>query len=329
MSKLSNYLVDQILLEESKIKKTVVVYVGRFQPVHKGHFKTFQHLQKKFGKKDVYIGTSNKTEKGRSPFNFKEKVKIMTTMFGIPKSKIVQVKNPYNPQEVLKRFNNETTAFVTVVGKKDASRLTHKYFQKYDGKPTEGYEDRGYLYVAPMQGGAISGTEVRQGLSMGSDDQKEKFFKDRAYGKFNKTIFQMVTDKLNEGLFVPKEAIEEYMMEISTGGTSGADVDDGPNFFIPNYKTFRKVAADRAAKLGYTVVNMIGDEKFEDYYEHPQYPDGPQTAVSYFPAGVIGTMTPNNQVDIYSSGAYSNWYKHVTRTAVSYTHLTLPTTPYV
>ena len=106
----------------------------------------------------------------------------MTTMFGIPKSKIVQVKNPYNPQEVLKRFNKETTAFVTVVGKKDASRLTHKYFQKYDGKPTEGYEDRGYLYVAPMQGGAISGTEVRQGLSMGSDDQKEKFFKDRAYG---------------------------------------------------------------------------------------------------------------------------------------------------
>jgi len=26
-------------------------------------------------------------------------------------------------------------------------------------------------------------------------------------------------------------------------------------------------------------------------------------------------MTPNNQVDIYSSGAYSNWYKHVTRKA--------------
>ena len=315
MSELSNFLAEQILMDESKIKKTVVVYVGRFQPMHKGHFKTFQHLQKKFGKKDVYIGTSNKTEKGRSPFNFKEKVKIMTTMFGIPKSKIVQVKNPYNPQEVLKRFNKDTTAFVTVVGQKDASRLSHKYFQKYDGKPSEGYEDRGYLYVAPMQGGAISGTEVRQGLSMGSDDQKEKFFKDRAYGKFNKTIFKMVSDKLSEGLLVPKETIEEYMMEISTGGLGGLDVDDGPNFFIPNYKTFRKVAADRAAKLGYTIVNMIGDEKFEDYYEHPEYPDGPQTAVSYFPAGVIGTMTPNNQIDIYSSGAYSNWYKHVTRKA--------------
>jgi len=315
MSKLSNHLVEQILLEESKIKKVVVVYVGRFQPMHQGHYKTFAHLQKKFGKGNVYVGTSNKTEKGRSPFNFREKKKIMTTMFSIPSNRVVQVKNPYVPTEVLKRFNKKTTAFVTVVGQKDASRLDGKFFRKWDGNPTEGYEDVGYLYIAPMQGGAISGTEVRQGLSMGSDDQKEKFFKDRAYGKFNKSIFKLVTDKLNESLFVPKETIEEYMMEISTGGLGGLDVDDGPNFFIPNYKTFRKVAADRATKLGYTIVNMIGDEKFEDYYEHPQYPDGPQTTVSYFPAGVIGTMTPNNQVDIYSSGAYSNWYKHVTRNA--------------
>ena len=60
---------------------------------------------------------------------------------------------------------------------------------------------------------------------------------------------------------------------------------------------------------------MIGDEKFEDYYEHPEYPKGPQLSVSYFPAGVIGTKTPNNQVDIYSSNAYSQWFTHVTRKA--------------
>ena len=86
-------------------------------PLHKGHFKTFQHLQKKFGKGCVhrYI---QQNRKRTFTFNFKEKVKIMTTMFGIPKSKIVQVKNPYNPQEVLKRFNKETTAFVTVVGRR-------------------------------------------------------------------------------------------------------------------------------------------------------------------------------------------------------------------
>ena len=53
MSKLSNFLVEQILLEQSKIKKIVVVYVGRFQPMHQGHYKTFAHLQKKFGKNNI------------------------------------------------------------------------------------------------------------------------------------------------------------------------------------------------------------------------------------------------------------------------------------
>ena len=39
MNELSKYLVDQILLEDKNpIKKTVVIYVGRFQPMHKGHY---------------------------------------------------------------------------------------------------------------------------------------------------------------------------------------------------------------------------------------------------------------------------------------------------
>ena len=45
MSELSKYLVEQILLEDDNpIKKTVVIYVGRFQPMHKGHAGTYQHL---------------------------------------------------------------------------------------------------------------------------------------------------------------------------------------------------------------------------------------------------------------------------------------------
>ena len=125
----------------------------------------------------------------------------MTTMFGIPKSKIHKVRDPYKPTEILKKFDEKTTAFVTVVGEKDKSRLrpdSGKYFQTYKGDPSEGYRDRGYVYAAPMSGGSVSGTEVRNGLSNGSDDQKKDFFKKRAYGKFNSGIFKMITDKLNE-----------------------------------------------------------------------------------------------------------------------------------
>jgi hypothetical protein len=317
MNELSKFLVESIMGDENPIKKTVVIYVGRFQPMHKGHYGTYQHLVKKFGKDNVFIGTSDKVEKPKSPFNFKEKVKIATTMFGIPKSKIFKVKNPYKPTEILKKFDEETTAFVTVVGMKDKNRLGGKYFQPWKGEPTVGYRDGGYVYAAPSSGGGISGTETRNGLSVGSDEQKQDFFKNRAYGKFNATIFKMITDKLNEGIEIPKEIIEEWLINESSnlGGNAGSDVDDGPNFFIPNYDVFQRVSAKRAAKIGYEVVNMITSKEIEDYYDHPTYPDGPVKAVSFFPAGVIGNLSANNQVDIYSSGAYSQWFKHATRKA--------------
>lgn len=213
MSKLSNYLVEQILLEEpTHIKKTIVVYVGRFQPFHKGHYNTYSNLTKKFGKDNVYVGTSNKIEKPKSPFNFKEKKQIMTTMFGIPSNKIVEVKNPYAPTEVLKNFDENTTAFITVVGEKDSSRLGGKYFQKWDGHPTEGYKDRGYVYVSPAQPNALSGTDVRVGLGNGSEEQKQNYFIDRAYPKFNKQIFKLISDKLNEAITLDVEIGDTILM---------------------------------------------------------------------------------------------------------------------
>jgi len=315
MNELSKYLVEQILLEDDNpIKKTVVIYVGRFQPFHKGHYGTYQHLVKKFGKDNVFIGTSNKTDKLKSPFKFNEKVKIMTTMFGIPKSKIHQVKNPYKPTEILKKFNEDTTAFITVVGEKDKARLGGKYFQPYKGESSEGYRDRGYVYSAPMAGNSVSGTEVRNGLSNGSDEQKKDFFTDRAYNKFNKTIFNLITSKLNEGIFISKEQIEEWMISESSAVGIGQS-DDGPNIFFPNYEVFKSINAKRAAKIGYEIVNMITTKELEDYYEHPTYPNGPVKAVTPFPAGVLGAQTATNQVDIYSSDAYSKWFKHVTRKA--------------
>jgi Zn finger protein HypA/HybF involved in hydrogenase expression len=60
---------------------------------------------------------------------------------------------------------------------------------------------------------------------------------------------------------------------------------------------------------------MITTKELEDYYDHPTYPNGPVKAVTPFPAGVLGTTTATNQVDIYSSDAYSKWFKHVTRKA--------------
>lgn len=186
-------------VDKPQVKKTVVVYAGRFQPFHQGHYKTYQKLASKFGANNVYIGTSNVTNNDKSPFNFNEKVQIMTKMFGIPSNKIVNVGNPYAPKEILSKFDGKTTAYVAAVGEKDATRLAGKYFKPYNGKTGYGYDEIGYVYPVPAETNAISGTDVRNWLGSGDDNSKMKGFA-KAYPKFDKEIFKMITGKLNESV---------------------------------------------------------------------------------------------------------------------------------
>ena len=179
-------------MDKPQIKKTIVVYSGRFQPFHKGHYAAYQKLVSKFGASNVYIGTSDKSDGGKSPFNFKEKVVIMGKMFGIPPSKIVQVSNPYSPKEILSKFDGKTTAYVAAVGEKDANRLQGKYFKPYKDKTGYGYDEIGYTYIIPADSNPISGTDVRSWLS--SDNAEKLFLK--AYPKFDKEIYKMITKKL-------------------------------------------------------------------------------------------------------------------------------------
>jgi hypothetical protein len=215
MKGLSKFLVETILGEAAGMDKVVVVYSGRFQPFHKGHYATYDHLVKKFGKDSVYIGTSDVTDNKKSPFGFKEKKAIMMKMFGIPSSKIVNVKNPYAPEEILNKFDSDTTGFITVVGEKDSSRLSGKYFKPYKGKVDTGYLDRGYVYAAPAQPNPISGTDVRYWLSSGNEAERKKNFT-KAYPKFDEQIFKMITLKLKK----LKECInEEIKLNVKVGDT--------------------------------------------------------------------------------------------------------------
>jgi hypothetical protein len=178
------------------VNKKVVVYAGRFQPFHKGHYTTYQTLVTEFGRDNVYIATSDKTDNIKSPFKFKEKKEIMMKMFGISPNKIVQIKNPYAPTEIISKFDKSTTAFITVVGEKDRYRLKGKYFQPYHpDKIEKGYDEVGYVYVAPAQSNPISGTDVRNWLSKGSEEERKDGFK-KAYGKFDPKIFKLVSDNL-------------------------------------------------------------------------------------------------------------------------------------
>lgn len=187
-------------VDKPKIQGEIVVYAGRFQPFHRGHYDAYQRLVDKFGSANVYIATSNDTSSDKSPFTFGEKKEIANKMFGVPASKFVKVNNPYRPVEILKKYDGQTIAYIAAVGEKDATRLQGKYFKPYKGKAGYGYDEIGYTYPIPAEKNPISGTDVRNGL--GSDDKEEakKFFL-KAYPKFDKEIFKMITNKLNESGF--------------------------------------------------------------------------------------------------------------------------------
>jgi hypothetical protein len=187
-------------LKEQKDKNYVVAYVGRFQPAHKNHYKVYSHLVNKFGKEHVYIGTSDKTDKDRSLFNFKEKKKILNTMFSIPKDKIIKVKNPYAPKEITGLFP-EDTVFISAIGEKDANRITKgKYFDYYTPDADKGYLEKGYVYIVPLQtleydGELVSGSSIRKIMKESEESKQLDLFKN-LYGKFNKTIFNLIKNKL-------------------------------------------------------------------------------------------------------------------------------------
>lgn len=189
----------KLKLEADKptVKKTIVVYSGRFQPFHKGHYIAYQKLVSKFGRDNVYIATSNITDDTKSPFTFEEKKKIATKLFGIPSDKFIQIKNPYAPKEILDKYDGKTTQYIAAVGEKDATRLAGKYFKPYNGKAGYGYDEIGYVYTIPAEQNPISGTDVRTNFK-GADDKKSKNFFKKIYPKFDSEVYQMITHKLNE-----------------------------------------------------------------------------------------------------------------------------------
>ncbi len=161
----------------------IISYGGRFQPVHKGHKGVYDALVKKFGKKNVYVTTSNKTDPERSPLSFQWKKKLLSGV-GIPSNKIVQVKNPYRGDEMFKAagFKPEETIWIAAVGEKDGKRLHgFKYFLPYkEGVAMTTADEHGYYYVIPnikMGGKVMSATAVRSILrkdgALDSDDYSE------------------------------------------------------------------------------------------------------------------------------------------------------------
>lgn len=208
-------------LNEVEGKQIIAIYPGRFQPFHKGHKAIFDLMKKKFD--NCYISTSNKTDVDRSPFSFDEKRKMM--MFaGIDSENIIQARKPYNPEELLDKYDPKNTIVVYVVSEKDMDGdnprfdLSDKsgYYQKYSEKNLETMDKHSYIFTLPtfifdVNGVNVkSSTKIRDMFRHSNPNEQRKIIKD-LYNKYDEDLHELFRSKLNilQSSFID-EAIEYH-----------------------------------------------------------------------------------------------------------------------
>lgn len=208
-------------LDEVEGKQIIAIYPGRFQPFHKGHKTVFNLMRKKFD--NCYISTSNKTDIDKSPFSFDEKRKMM--MFaGIDSENIIQAKKPYNPEELLGKYDPKNTIVVYIVSKKDMEtenprfNLSDKsgYYQKYSEDNLETMDKHSYILIFPTYVFKINGvnvkssTKIRDMFRHSNPNEQRKIIKD-LYNRYDEDLHELFRRKLNilKSSFID-EAIEYH-----------------------------------------------------------------------------------------------------------------------
>jgi len=218
----------------------VVVYPGRFQPLHRGHKAVYDELVAEFGP-NVYIATSNKTDPDKSPFDFEDKLR-MARAAGIPADKIQLVKNPYDAAEIKERFVPDNTVLLFAVGEKDMDtdprfKFDEKgqaykkdgslsYLQKWPGMhKAKTMDQHGYIIAAPTKEFAVLGepatsaTEIRKAYRAADPSKRDQIITD-LYGKPKADIRSMFDLKLGHAVSEDQETYLQNPLD-PEGDTNG------------------------------------------------------------------------------------------------------------
>ena len=201
----------------------LVIYPGRYQPWHKGHAQVYNFLTGKFGRNNVYIATSDKTDNLKSPFTFAEKAYFMQ-LTGVPADRIVQATNPYQIQSILQtsniQVNEANTVVIFAVSEKDMAEDprfsfktkkdgTQPYFQPLrDIKQTESMDKHGYIMTVPTFDFTVAGAPMRSGtelrkLYIDSDEKGRQAIVADLFGRYTREAEQIMNNKLDAPVVVP------------------------------------------------------------------------------------------------------------------------------
>ena len=144
---------------------------GGFHPFHAGHAALYQSAVKAFPNAEVYVAATNDTKTRPFPFSIKEK---LAKLAGVAPGKFIQVKSPFQANEITSQYNPEEDVLIFVRSEKDRTEQpkpggtkkdgTPAYFQPWTGKDLQPFSKHAYIAYLPtveFGPGIQSATEIR------------------------------------------------------------------------------------------------------------------------------------------------------------------------
>ena len=215
---------ESVLLDEAKAKgKVIVVYGGGFQPFHAGHLSSYTQAKSKFHTPDFYVASSNDTKVRPIPFKDKE---FLAQQAGVTDD-FVQVVQPINPEEIMKKYNEKKDILILVRSERDPMKYTKKdgspaYYQPFVSiDKCESFETHAYIFVTKKHDfkvngqEAFSGSQVRKMYSDADSEGRDKIIDDLYPKAKNKAKVKKLLDKyigggMNEEIEQQDEAVLGY-----------------------------------------------------------------------------------------------------------------------
>jgi len=205
--------------------KVLVIFGGRFQPFHQGHAWVYNYLVGKFGRQNVYIGTTGKVEPLKTPFTLSERVYFMNLQ-GVPSDRIVQIPQNYSTEAIQQAFNisNEAQSQYKVlfaVSEKDmAEDPRFQRWTKKDGTPSklqkmpddlsqvQTMDKHGYILTVPTKeftvlGKVCTGASDIRALYEPADEKTRQQIIADVFGKYTREAEQIFNSRL-----LPAAAVE-------------------------------------------------------------------------------------------------------------------------
>ena len=215
---------ESVLLDEAKAKgKVIVVYGGGFQPFHAGHLSSYTQAKAKFHTPDFYVASSNDTKVRPIPFKDKE---FLAQQAGVTDD-FVQVVQPINPEEIMKKYDEKKDVLILVRSERDPMKYTKKdgspaYYQPFVSiDKCESFETHAYIFVTKKHDfkvngqEAFSGSQVRKMYSDADSEGRDKIIGDLYPKAKNKAKVKKLLDKyigggMNEEIEQQDEAVLGY-----------------------------------------------------------------------------------------------------------------------